>query len=110
MLFASLFATIKNEEMKKYELIDNERDMCYEFHVDGEIAKIDYMKTRDGGIALTHTEVPYTLQGQGIGHALVEACLEEIDRQGKKVVPLCGFVHGYIQENPQWKRIVMEGY
>ena len=93
--------------MKRYELIDNTREQCYEFHIDGEIARIDYMNTGEGAIALTHTEVARPLQGRGVGHALVEACLDEIERQGKKVVPLCGFVRSYIRENPEWNRIVM---
>jgi Predicted acetyltransferase len=92
--------------MKKYELIDNVREGCYEFRIDGEVARIDYMITGDGDIALTHTEVAGPLQRQGIGHALVQACLEDIERRGKKVIPMCGFVRSYIRENPEWNRIV----
>lgn len=95
--------------MKKYQLIDNTQDQCYEFRIDGEVAKIDYMKTPNGEVALTHTEVPRNLQGQGIGQALVESVLTHIEDEGLKVVPLCGFVIGYIRKNPQWKRVVLEG-
>jgi predicted GNAT family acetyltransferase len=95
-------------DMKKYKLIDNTRERSYEFHIDGEIARIDYAITPDGDIALTHTEVAEPLQGQGIGKALVEASLEDIESRGKKVVPICGFVRAYIRKHPQWKRIVAE--
>lgn len=95
--------------MKKYKLTDNVPAACYEFRIDGQVARIDYEKVDHGEILLTHTEVPYDLQGQGIGRALVEAALTDIEAQGLKVIPLCGFVLGYIQRHPEWMRIVPEG-
>ena len=94
--------------MKQFELIDNTRDKCFEFHVNGEIARIDYAMTGDA-VALTHTEIPGDLRGRGIGTELVESVLAYIDDRGMKVVPLCGFVAGYISEHPQWKRLVVDG-
>lgn len=92
--------------MKKHELVNNKQDSCFEFHIDEEIAKIDYAQA-GSAIALTHTEIPHNLRGRGIGTELVESVLEYIDGQDMKVIPLCGFVAGYIQEHPQWKRIVV---
>ena len=43
---------------EEYELIDNEESRRYEFRIDGHIAKIEYIKTPNGEIYLTHTEVP----------------------------------------------------
>jgi predicted GNAT family acetyltransferase len=95
--------------MEKHQLINNTRDQSYEFHLDGDVAKIDYMKTKNGEIALTHTEVPYKFQGKGVGRELVEAVLIDIEKNGEKVIPLCGFVIAYIRKNPQWKKLVLEG-
>jgi predicted GNAT family acetyltransferase len=92
--------------MKKYKLIDNTRERSFEFHIDGEIARIDYMITTSGDIALVHTEVADALQGRGVGKALVEAVLEHIDQTGRKVIPTCGFVRGYIRKHPEWNRLV----
>lgn len=91
--------------MKKHELINNRQDACFEFHIDGQVAKIDYALA-GGAVALTHTEIPHSLRGQGIGTELVGSVLSYIEGEGLKVIPLCGFVAGYIRENPQWKRIV----
>ena len=94
--------------MAHYQLIDNTGDNCFEFHIDGQTPRIDYARSGNA-VALTHTEIPAGLRGQGVGTALVEAVLTRIDNRGEKVVPLCGFVAGYIRENPQWKRLVADG-
>ena len=92
-----------------YELIDNEERHQYEFHVDKYTPKIEYIKSTNGEIYLTHTEVPTQLGGKGIGSQLVEKALKDIEKQGLRLVPLCPFVAGYIHKHPEWKRIVMKG-
>ena len=59
-----------------YELIDNEERHQYEFHVDKYTPKIEYIKSTNGEIYLTHTEVPTQLGGKGIGSQLVEKALK----------------------------------
>ncbi len=92
-----------------YKLIDNEERHQYEFHVDQYTPKIEYIKSTNGEIYLTHTEVPTQLGGKGIGSQLVEKVLKDIEKQGLRLVPLCPFVAGYIHKHPEWKRIVMKG-
>ena len=92
--------------MKRYKLIDNTHGRSFEFHIDDAVARIDYMRTADGDVALLHTEVPDSLQGRGVGKALVEAVLEYMDSEGRKVIPECGFVRSYIRKNPHWNRLV----
>ena len=92
-----------------YKLIDNEERHQYEFHVDQYTPKIEYIKSTNGEIYLTHTEVPTQLGGKGIGSQLVEKALKDIEKQGLRLVPLCPFVAGYIHKRPEWKRIVMKG-
>ncbi|MDU1905537.1 MAG: GNAT family N-acetyltransferase [Dysgonomonas sp.] len=93
--------------MENYELIDNIDEKQYEFHVDNYIAKIEYIKTNDGEIYLTHTETPIPLEGQGIASQLVNKVLEDIQDKGLRLVPLCPFVAGYIRKNPEWKKLVI---
>ncbi len=94
---------------KEYELIDNEERHQYEFHVEKYTPKREYIKSKNGEIYLTHTEVPPQLGGKGIGSQLVEKALKDIEKQGLRLVPLCPFVAGYIHKNPEWKRIVLRG-
>ena len=95
--------------MESYELIDNTENKQYEFHIGKFLAKIEYIKTNNGEIYLTHTEVPVALEGKGIGSQLAEKVLTDIEKQGLRLVPLCPFVAGYIKKHPDWRRIVMRG-
>ena len=95
--------------MDDYELIDNEERHQYEFHIGKYVPQIEYLKTKNGEIYLTHTEVPVALEGKGVGSQLVEKVLKDIEKQELRLVPLCPFVAGYIQKHPDWRRIVMRG-
>lgn len=95
--------------MENYKLIDNAALHQYEFRVGDLIPRIEYIKTKNGEIYLTHTEVPSALEGKGVGSNLVRQALEDIERQQLRLVPLCPFVAGYVQKHPEWKRLVMEG-
>jgi len=94
--------------MENLELINNTDENQYEFHIGKYLAKIEYIITNKGHIYLTHTEVPVALEGQGIASQLVEKALTDIEEQGLDLVPLCPFVIGYIQKNPEWQRLVVK--
>lgn len=93
--------------MENYELIDNQEQKQYEFHIGNDIPKIEYIKTKNGEIYLTHTETPEALEGKGIASALVKAVLNDIDAKGLRLVPLCPFVVSYIRKHPEWRCIVI---
>ena len=95
--------------MENYKLIDNVALHQYEFRIGDLIPRIEYIKTKNGEIYLTPTEVPSALEGKGVGSSLVRLALEDIERQQLRLVPLCPFVAGYVQKHPEWKRLVMEG-
>lgn len=95
--------------MEKYELIDNKELERYEYRIGEERPHIEYKKKNDGVIFLTHTRLPESLRGKGIGKSLVKDALEDIDNQGLKLVPLCGFVASYIKKNPEWKHLLQQG-
>ena len=95
--------------MENYKMIDNVALHQYEFRIGDLIPRIEYIKTKNGEIYLTHTEVPSALEGKGVGSSLVRLALEDIERQQLRLVPLCPFVAGYVQKHPEWKRLVMEG-
>jgi hypothetical protein len=72
----------------------------FELETGGEIAIAAY-RLADGRISFTHTEVPEALEGQGVASALVAGALDDVRRQGLKVVPLCSFVRRYIERHPE---------
>ena len=91
-----------------HQIRKNEAAKRYEMDVDGKIAYIDYAMAPDK-IFLTHTEVPESLEGQGIGSKMVKLVLEEVKQSGKALMPLCPFVASYIRKHPEWKEIVAPG-
>ena len=87
------------------EFRNNSADHRYELTINGTTAFIDY--TLDGErIALTHTEVPAALGGQGVGSKLVKGALDDVRARNLKVVPHCSFVKGYIDRHPDYQDLV----
>lgn len=93
--------------MDEYKLIDNVDEKQYEFHVGDSIVKVEYIKTNDGEIYLTHTETPVSLEGQGIASQLMGKVLQDIEQKELRLVPLCPFVTSYIRKNPEWRKLVV---
>ncbi|MCC8089252.1 MAG: N-acetyltransferase [Rikenellaceae bacterium] len=94
--------------MKDYELIDNKEDRRYEFHINGYKPHLDYVEASGDAVYLTHTIVPGELQGRGIGTALVESVLRDLDAKGKRIIPKCWFVVEYIEKHPEWQYLLHE--
>ncbi len=94
--------------MGTYNLIKNTATMQYEYHIDGDVALVEYIKTPEGEVYLTHTEVPTNLQGRGIASELIREVLEDIKKEGLQVVPVCPFVSAYINRHPEWRQMVAE--
>ncbi|WP_208092375.1 GNAT family N-acetyltransferase [Blastococcus xanthinilyticus] len=73
----------------------------YEARVDGELAAIaEYIRTPEL-VVFTHTEVLAGHQGRGISSGLVGQALDDVRRQGLKVLPLCPFVARYMERHAQ---------
>lgn len=88
-----------------YTLVDNEAKKQYEFHIDGDLARIEYIKAQ-GKIFLTHTEVPEKFAGKGVGSALVRQVLYDIREKELGLVPLCPFVAAYINRHPEYGSLI----
>ncbi|MFA5329410.1 MAG: GNAT family N-acetyltransferase [Prolixibacteraceae bacterium] len=89
-----------------YTLIDNEVKKQYEFQIDSDLARIEYIKAQ-GKIFLTHTEVPEKFEGKGVGSELVKQALDDIQQKGLVLVPLCPFVAAYINRHPEYNSMVV---
>ncbi len=77
----------------------------FEVKKDGELAELDY-QLQDDRIIFTHTGVPDSLEGQGIGGALAKAGLTYAREHNLQVVPLCPFVRSYIERKPEYQDLV----
>lgn len=87
------------------QIIDNKDKNRFEAVVEGHTAIVEY-SLKQGVVAITHTEVPKELAGQGVGSKMTEAVLKQIKDRGLKVNPLCPFTEKYIGKHPEWNDIV----
>jgi predicted GNAT family acetyltransferase len=77
----------------------------YELEVDGHLAVAEYTLA-PGIITLNHTEVPAALGGRGVGTTLVRGVLEDVRRQGLKVVVRCSFVRAVMAKHPEFNDLL----
>lgn len=82
------------------EVRDNRAESRFEAMIEGATAVAEY-RIEGERIVFTHTTVPPTLEGRGVGSALVRAGLEAARERGLKVVPRCAFVASYMRRHPE---------
>jgi len=93
---------MKNPVWDKLPLINNEsgQKKRFELKIKEETVFIEYIRTNNNVIYLTHTEVPRSLEGKGLGSLIVSKTLEYIKENGFKMAPLCPFVAAYLKRHP----------
>ena len=87
------------------EVRDNQERHRFELVEEGHLAFAEY-ELADGVITFTHTIVPSSMQGNGVGSRLVSGALAQVRGRGLKVVPRCPFVAAYIARHPEWKDLL----
>lgn len=93
----------------KRELIINEAEKQFEFDLGDKVAFIEFIAQGET-IYLTHTEVPASHEGQGIGQELVREVLTQLRRDKQKLMPMCSFVAWYVNNHEEWHSLLSEGY
>jgi predicted GNAT family acetyltransferase len=94
------FDTLTLSGIPMNDVIDNLTKQRFELEVEGHIAAAYYRLEADT-ITFLHTEVPKELGGKGIGSRLVKGALDQVRRDGRKVVVQCPFVKGYMDKHPE---------
>jgi predicted GNAT family acetyltransferase len=89
-----------------FEVRNNLAKSRYEVKLGDQVAVIDYV-LRNNQITYTHTEVPYTLRGQGIASKMVKAALDEANANGYSVHSRCWFVTQYIERHPEYHSLLV---
>ena len=75
---------------------DNPQALRLEATVAGQTGYAEYV-LGPGTITFTHTRVPESLRGHGIGTQLIEAGLRLARERGLKVIPVCPFFRDYLR-------------
>lgn len=76
----------------------------FEVEIDGQLAMVEFMLAGNNMI-FTHTEVPETLEGQGIATQMADVALKYAKDEGHKVQALCPFIASYVPEHPEYHSI-----
>src|SRR6266487_4301628 len=82
----------------------------FELRLGGHLIGLAAYRRRKGRIAFTHTEVDESCEGRGFGSLLAAAALENAEREGLEVAPLCPFMAHYIKRHPEYEPLLASGY
>lgn len=77
---------------------NNTRSHRFELEIDDEVAKAWY-RQQGNIVTFTHTDVPDSLSGRGVGSRLAKGALEQVRAAGNKVIALCPFIAAYLRKH-----------
>lgn len=78
----------------------------YELVIDGEVAGFADYERRGDVLVLPHTVIDPRRRGHGLGAVLVAQVLEDVRRQGLRVIPVCWYVAEHIRHHPELADLV----
>ena len=88
-----------------YELVHNEAECQYEYHIEGHLAQLIY-DDQNGVLHITQTLVPEELGGRGIAGALTKDAFDDIEKRGLKIMPECSYTVAYVEKHPEYKKLL----
>jgi predicted GNAT family acetyltransferase len=80
-----------NADASRYELVQGDRVVGTAEYVD-----------QDDVMVFHHTEIDAPLRGEGLGAELVQAALDDVRRQGRRIVPTCWYVAEFVEQHPEY--------
>ena len=93
--------------MSDVVVTDNPEQSRYEAHVGGELAGFSAYHLTRASIVFTHTEVEDRFEGHGVGSAIARFALDDVRAKGERgIVPVCPFIHGWIDKHPEYADLV----
>jgi predicted GNAT family acetyltransferase len=84
------------------QVVDAPERQRYEATRDGAVLGFAAYQKANELIVFTHTEVDRSLEGQGIGGALVRGALDHVRNLGLRVLPICPFVQAWMARHPDY--------
>jgi predicted GNAT family acetyltransferase len=89
-------------------ITDNAAASRFEITVDGVPAGHADYHDGPGGRAFNHTEIADEFEGQGLASQLIRFALDEARTAGRKVLPFCPFVRGFIERHSDYLDLVAQ--
>ncbi len=95
-----------------YKLIPNYMEVVHDkdnhkftLALNNDIAQVQYV-IKDDKLFLTHSEVPKSMRGKGIGKTLVEKTFEKLTEEGYRAVAVCSYVKSVARRSEKWNSII----
>jgi predicted GNAT family acetyltransferase len=92
-------------ELSQQSVIHNEAESRFEIKLGDELAVTQYRR-HGSKIIFTHTEVPPSMEGKGIGNLLARTGLDYARKENLRVVPRCEFIAAFIERHPEYQDLV----
>lgn len=84
----------------------NDAESRYEVLVDGQVAgRLTYLEM-EGALVLDLTRVDPAFSGRGLASRLVEGALADARAAGRRIVPMCPYVTGWLRSHPDQADLV----
>jgi uncharacterized protein len=87
-------------------LARNDAEGWYELRVDGKLAVRSFFEDKPGHIDFSHTETSEGFEGQGLGKVLAHFALDDVVATGKRIIPRCPFIAGYLRKHEGYEQFV----
>lgn len=91
------------------DIRDEREARRYALDIDGQTAVVTYNLV-EGGLMVTETLVPQSLEGRGIASRLASHVLTDVKNRGLVILPVCPFFAAYLKKHPEWAEIVHPAY
>ena len=88
-------STIRNGALHRYEL-----------HVGGKLAVQARYIDKPGHVDFIHTETAEQFKGKGLGNVLAHFALDDVVAAGKRIIPHCPFIYGYLRKHDAYNQCV----
>ena len=85
----------------KVEVVRNDLEDRYEIHVGDHLAGFAQYRERGDRRVFFHTEIADEFGGRGLGGILAGRAVAETVADGKRIVPLCPFIAGWLKKHPE---------
>lgn len=90
------------------EVKRNEDEQQYEISLGGGQMAILAYDERNERMVLTHTEVPASHEGKGLGSQLVKAAANDARERGLKIVPQCSYARTWFERHREQGDVLAE--
>jgi predicted GNAT family acetyltransferase len=93
-------------ETPRVLVADNPSLSRFEIGVDGALAGFATYRDLRSARAFDHTEIAAEYEGMGLASTLIRFALDQARAAGRKVLPFCPFVRGFIERHPDYLDLV----